>query len=191
MKRKKNYHLFKQKVSIIAGDFRHRKISFLDLEQLRPTSARTRETLFDWLQADTYGAKCLDLFSGSGILGFESLSRGANHVTFVDKNGRIAKQISDNCKLLNIDMMNKAVVLHADYSYALQDDFDIVFVDPPYALRILPEVLDKIKTLAVRYIYIEDDQPFEHWIKEMKCYDILKSKKAGGVYYGLLSPYQA
>ncbi len=180
-----------QSLQIIAGNYRHRKINFIEAEGLRPTGARIRETLFNWLQFDIYEKKCLDLFAGSGILGFEALSRGAKNVTFVEKNNQVAKQLQANIKQLKID---NATVVNQSFEQILSGEssqYDIIFLDPPYSLRLLPNLLEKVKTLSPKFIFIEDEQPFDDWINKNNDYTILKSKKAGNIYYGLLSPKSA
>ena len=88
---------------IIGGQWRGRKLSFADGEGLRPTMDRVRETLFNWLQGEIAGARCLDLFSGSGALGFEALSRYAAQVVMIDNNPQAVRAIRNNLKLLNTD----------------------------------------------------------------------------------------
>jgi 16S rRNA (guanine966-N2)-methyltransferase len=88
---------------IIGGEWRSRKLLFIDAQGLRPTPDRIRETLFNWLQGRILGANCLDLFAGSGVLGLEALSRGANQVDFVEKNKAVAKQLESNLGLLKSD----------------------------------------------------------------------------------------
>lgn len=172
--------------------YRHRKITFIDVDDLRPTGARLRETLFNWLQPEIAGAHCLDLFAGSGILGFEALSRGAASVTFVEKQRTAAKQLQNNLQTLHID---NAKVLNQDFRAALDDitdsTFDGIFLDPPYHLRLLPQLLNDIQRLSPQWVFIEDNQLFEKWIMKQGGYTISKSKKAGGIYYGLLRPCQA
>ncbi len=188
-KTKHNKNKSLQSVQIIAGEHRHRKIDFIAVEDLRPTGARLRETLFNWLQPHMCGAHCLDLFAGSGILGFEALSRGAESVTFVEKNRQAAMQLQRNARVLKLD---NARILH-DSAYSalekfekLAKPFDIIFLDPPYNLRCLPALLDKIHPLSAQWIFIEDNEPFEDWVSERGDYTIHKSKKAGNIYYGVL-----
>ncbi len=119
---------------IIGGDHRGRKLRFLDARGLRPTGDRIRETLFNWLQNDISGSHCLDMFAGSGALGFEAASRGAAQVHMIEYNPRVAAQLSDNCELLRIQDR-----VHVHKGSALSwvgknaDVFDIVFIDPPFA----------------------------------------------------------
>ncbi len=187
MQRKHRGNRPHKSVQIIAGEYRHRKIYFTEAQGLRPTGSRIRETLFNWLQPYLYGKTCLDLFAGSGALGFEALSRGAKHVTFVEKNRQVAQQIQNNIQQLNI---SNATLLNQDFTTVISNTniaYDIIFLDPPYDLRLLPTLLEQVKTLSPSYIFIEDNRPFEKWVSEKGDYHILKSKKAGGIYYGLLT----
>ena len=92
--------VLKNQVKIIGGLWKRKNISFLDAPGLRPTPSRVRETLFNWLNQDLTGKVCLDLFSGSGVIGFESLSRGALSVVMVEKSPQAYKMIENNKKLL-------------------------------------------------------------------------------------------
>lgn len=120
-------------VRIIAGAYRRRRILFPRLPALRPTPDRVRETLFNWLRREIAGARCLDLFAGSGALGFEALSRGAADVVFVESNRRAAEAIRGNISRLEI---RGAEVFPSDardfLAAAPAAPFDIVFLDPPY-----------------------------------------------------------
>lgn len=177
-----------QSVQVIGGTYRHRKINFIEVDDLRPTGARLRETLFNWLQGYLCDANCLDLFAGSGILGLEAISRGAKSVTFVEKDYCAAEQLRENIAILNIV---NATVINSDFCDALQGQFDIIFLDPPYTLRLLPELLDAIKPLNPKWIFIEDNESFNDWVSARGDYDIIKNKKAGNIYYGLLQLLKA
>ncbi len=118
---------------IIGGDWRSRKLRFPDAGGVRPTPARTRETLFNWLAYHLAGRRCLDLFAGSGALGLEALSRGAGHATLVDHTPALAKALSANLQTLACDRAD--VVCQDVASYLRQPParaFDIVFMDPPF-----------------------------------------------------------
>ena len=145
---------------IIAGQWRGRKLSFADGEGLRPTMDRVRETLFNWLQNEIAGARCLDLFSGSGALGLEALSRYAGEVVMIDKNPQAVRMIrtnlellgADNAQILQMDARSyldslcalpqaaKGSSLQSAKGSSLQAAkgstppqlFDIVFLDPPF-----------------------------------------------------------
>lgn len=118
---------------IIGGDWRSRKLRFPDAGGVRPTPARTRETLFNWLAFHLAGSDCLDLFAGSGALGLEALSRGAGRVSLVDHTPALAKALRDNLRLLKSD--GGEVICSDVESYLRQRNrppFDIVFMDPPF-----------------------------------------------------------
>jgi 16S rRNA (guanine966-N2)-methyltransferase len=132
-------------VRIIGGEFRGRRLSFPDVPGLRPTTDRVRETVFNWLQNDIVGARCIDLFSGSGALGFEALSRGAKDVTFVDQEGTACKQLSTNLSVLCAD---NATVVCSDASAYLERtemSFDVVFLDPPFGKAMLEAICIKLE----------------------------------------------
>lgn len=118
---------------IIGGDWRSRKLRFPDAGGVRPSPARTRETLFNWLNFQIAGSDCLDLFAGSGALGLEALSRGAASTTLVDHTPALASALRDNLRLLKSD---KGVVVCQDAESFLANrqrpPFDIVFMDPPF-----------------------------------------------------------
>ncbi len=118
---------------IIGGDWRSRKLKFPDAGGVRPTPARTRETLFNWLAFHLAGSDCLDLFAGSGALGLEALSRGAGHATLVDHTPALANALRTNLRLLKSE--SGEVVCSAVEHYLAQRQrppFDIVFMDPPF-----------------------------------------------------------
>ncbi|TPW17985.1 MAG: methyltransferase, partial [Halothiobacillaceae bacterium] len=116
---------------IIGGTWRSRRLEFPTVEQLRPTPDRVRETLFNWLQHRIGGARCLDLFAGSGALGFEALSRGANEVVFVEIDPAAVQALRANAQRLQAD---NAQIIHEEalrYLAKPADPFDIIFLDPP------------------------------------------------------------
>lgn len=122
------------KVRIIGGQWRSRMLSFPDVATLRPTPGAMRETLFSWLMPYLHGRVCLDLYAGSGALGFEAASRGAGSVVMVEKNPRVAAALKRNQQL--IDDQNKISVTQcAALAYLSTTDrlFDLIFLDPPFA----------------------------------------------------------
>lgn len=178
------------RLRIIAGKWRSRKLEFPDREGLRPTTDRVRETLFNWLQADIPGSHCLDLFAGSGALGFEAASRGAAGVVMLERNQQAASALGRNIELLEADNIELVV---ADALSWLRDNrrvFDIVFIDPPFSAGVLSEcceLLERGQCLAEdAKIYIE------HAAGDNACvvpetWQCLKSKLAGRVAYKLFS----
>lgn len=132
-------------VRIIGGDWRGRKLPVLVADGLRPTSDRVRETVFNWLQFEVPGANCLDVFAGSGALGLEALSRGANHVTLLELNGENAKQLKQNLSTLK---SKKAEVVQTDSLQWLakppSQTYDVIFLDPPFNQGLMQPAVDLI-----------------------------------------------
>jgi len=178
------------RLRIVAGNWRSRLLDIADVPGLRPTSERIRETLFNWLEPRIHGARCLDLFAGTGALGLEALSRGAASAVFVEKSMRAVGSLNANIKTLGAE---GAVVRHMhalDYLRGENtEQFDLVFLDPPFAAGMIVEVcrlLAERKLLANdARIYIEqarskaDPELPEGW-------QVLKNKTAGGVRYMLV-----
>ncbi len=121
------------RIRVIGGSLRNSRIEVPDLPGLRPTTDRVRETLFNWLQPVVDGARCLDLYAGTGALGLEALSRGAAAVTFVEREPRLAAALKANLARLKVE----GEVIADDAARWLQGrarPFDLVFLDPPFAL---------------------------------------------------------
>jgi 16S rRNA (guanine966-N2)-methyltransferase len=187
-------------VRIIGGKWRGRKLKFVNAPGLRPTPDRVRETLFNWLQAHIGEAKCLDLFAGSGAIGFEALSRGASNVIFVEKNRRAFAQLNENIALLNAE---NASLLHADAfrflkqqgkagskSDAESEVFDIIFLDPPFRkghARELLALIQKQQLLAQEgMIYLEHERDEDVNVQDFGLKDY-KQTDAGQVISRLLT----
>ncbi len=133
-------HTLPGRLRIVAGKWRSRLLQIIDEPELRPTSERIRETLFNWLRTVTEGARCLDLFAGTGALGIEALSRGAARVVFVEKSAKLAAAIRDNLEALQT--ANAEVIRRDAMDYLRNADpvpFDIVFLDPPFDEEMLAE----------------------------------------------------
>lgn len=180
-------------VRIISGKWRGRKLPVKNAQGLRPTTDRIKETVFNWLAADLYQAKCLDVFAGSASLGLEALSRQAQHATFLELNKDAAAQIKQNFALLKID---NATLHHTDaldyLSYKNPQNqkniFDIVFIDPPFRKGLLNNVIELLEQndwLAENaYIYVEAEKELETPIVPQHWY-LLKEKQAGQVSFRL------
>ena len=126
-----------QKIRIIGGVWRSRLLSVLDLSGLRPTTDRVRETVFNWLGQDLVGLKCLDLFAGTGALGFEAASRHAHSVTLLEKDKKAHAKLLANFALLQSSPAPGAVeILHRDSLEFLKQQADcssnLIFIDPPF-----------------------------------------------------------
>lgn len=121
------------RIRLISGRWRGRKLAFPDSAGLRPTGDRIRETLFNWLAPELPGAHCLDLFAGSGALGFEALSRGAAHCTMVESASVAVAQLRRNAELLAADNLTVINATAQTWLARASGGFDIVFIDPPFA----------------------------------------------------------
>jgi 16S rRNA (guanine966-N2)-methyltransferase len=123
----------KNELRIIGGRWRSRKIRFPEIPGLRPTPDRVRETLFNWLRDDLDGARCLDLYAGSGALGLEAISRGAARTVLVERDARACAALQENLALLAAG--REIRVVRADVERFLRsqgEPFDLVFLDPPF-----------------------------------------------------------
>lgn len=131
----------KNTVRIVGGSWRRRLLAFPDAADLRPTPDRVRETLFNWLGQDLTGLACLDLFAGSGVLGFEAASRGARIVTLVENDPAAVRALHASRQAL--DARQVAIVQADALSFLAHPEnrYDVVFLDPPYRLNLLPRVL--------------------------------------------------
>lgn len=170
-------------VKIIGGSWKRKNIFFYDSDGLRPSLNRIRDILFNWLGQDLSYKKCLDLFAGSGVLGFESLSRNAESCSLVEKNKLNALNLTNNKKNLNAE---NAFIINSTAETFLQNNnesFDIIFYDPPFSMinpdLLLNEIKKHLKPEGV--IYFETNQ--QYLGSEFK---ILKNSKAGKVYFYLL-----
>ncbi|MDH3377172.1 MAG: 16S rRNA (guanine(966)-N(2))-methyltransferase RsmD [Gammaproteobacteria bacterium] len=122
------------RVRIIGGVWRRRIFKFPTTPELRPTSDRARETLFNWLAPHISGRRCLDLFAGSGALGFEAASRGAQSVVMVDNDQQVIQQLRDNRTSLGATQIDIVAADALRYVDSCDRQFDLIFVDPPFHL---------------------------------------------------------
>ena len=143
-------------IRIIGGRCRGRKIPVLRAQSLRPTMDRARETLFNWLMHDIADARCLDVFAGSGALGFESLSRGAKCAVLLEKSSSVFHQLQQSCDLLGFDTSCR--VKHRDATKWLarpsREPFDIIFIDPPFQY---PQMITKTLYFIAEFQWILPD----------------------------------
>ena len=171
------------KVRIIAGKYRRRLLAFPDVDGLRPTPDRVRTTLFNWLGHELDGLHCLDLFAGSGALGFEAASRGAKHVVLIERDRKAVAALKASRELLGateIDVMGADAL---SYIKSTRERFDLIFLDPPFSLDLLPVLLPLLPSLLNEggRVYAEAAKwpPLDGWI-------VLKDGAAGMVHYALL-----
>ncbi len=177
----------KNKLRIIGGQYRSRVLAFIDAEGLRPTLDRVRETLFNWLAQPVIGANCLDLFAGSGALGFEAVSRGAGSLTMVENNARVVQQLKANSHLLQLDGVQVVRQKAQQFIQQTKEKFDIVFVDPPFAMADLVEIPQKLEQAAIlsdnALIYLECASRQKYTLPDN--WQVLKQKKSGDVFFQL------
>ncbi|MCS4503005.1 16S rRNA (guanine(966)-N(2))-methyltransferase RsmD [Arhodomonas aquaeolei] len=150
----------RNRLRIVAGEWGGRRLPFPDARGLRPTAERVRETLFNWLRAEVAGARCLDLFAGSGALGLEAASRGAREVVCVERSRRVAGVLRENVERL--DGGGRVSVAVADarrYLDGPASPFDLVFLDPPFSSSIIDPVCAGLEAggwLSPRaFVYVE------------------------------------
>lgn len=173
-------------VRIVGGQWRRHTLRFPDSEGLRPTPDRVRETLFNWLGQDLDGLTCVDLFAGSGALGFEAASRGAERVVMVERSPRVLGALKENARRLKgID--DRVELLGGDalkFAAACQQPFDLVFADPPYEQGwvarlepLLPRLLKEDGAL-----YLEAEFP----VPALGPWKTVRQGQAGQVHFHLL-----
>ncbi|WP_289047829.1 16S rRNA (guanine(966)-N(2))-methyltransferase RsmD [uncultured Psychrobacter sp.] len=199
-------------VRIIGGQYKRRIVSFIDAEGLRPTPDRLRETLFNWLIADIHDAKVLDSCAGSGVLGFEALSRGAAHATFIEVSSAQVIMLRQSAEQLRLDASNYQIIQGTaeqvlTQNQTIQRHFDIVFIDPPYAQDLWQPILTAlIKQSLINtetLIYLEADkdltlqldqlvasinesaEPLADIAQSLIRFECLKQTKVGQVVAGL------
>lgn len=171
---------------IIGGEHRSRLVEFDAGPGVRPTPDRVRQTLFDWLSPIIEGARCLDLFAGSGALGLEALSRGAGQVAFIDTGNAQAAAI--RAALATLRLADRATVGTTDALAYLASvpaaSFDIVFVDPPFDRGLLAPVLERLPRVLRpgHRVYVESRQGT---LVLPPGFSLLREKQAGQVSYGL------
>ncbi len=172
-------------VRIIGGLWRSRLIEFPDAADLRPTPDRVRETLFNWLGRDLSGMVCLDLFAGSGALGFEALSRGAASVIMVEKNPAVLRALRDNAQKLGATGLTVVRGDALEFVRGARSRFDVVFVDPPYRLGMQVAALGLLRGLLAEggRVYLEGDSVFE----APRGWAIFRRARAGNVHFHLLA----
>ena len=167
-----------------AGEWRSRLLQFPDAEGLRPTPDRVRQTVFNWLGQDLTGKVCLDLFAGTGVMGFEALSRNAKSVVLVELAKAPYQALLQNQLMLKA---SQAKIVQQDALQFLssnQQQFDVIFCDPPYQKqwmdKLLPLISDHLTEKGLLYAEAEYEiESNAHW-------QVVKHGKAGNVHYHLL-----
>ena len=184
-----------RQVRIIAGQWKRTPLPVPDVEGLRPTPDRVRETLFNWLEHLQHrswrGRHCLDLFAGTGALGFEAASRGAESVLLVESDPRAIQRLEatrDKLEAANVRIQRGDA---AQLLTRQTQKFHLIFLDPPYSEQRLPALLPRCQDLLAPggLVYAESDQPFigpeaDEW---MNAWKVVRLDKAGTVHFGLFA----
>lgn len=178
----------RNQLRIIGGEWRGRKLAFAELPGLRPTGDRIRETLFNWLAPYVPGARCLDLYAGSGALGLEAASRGAAKVVMLDSAPQVVRLLREHCRTLNAAQVEVLQADALDYLRGPAQPFDILFLDPPFHQDLLAPSCERLESggwLAPRaWIYLEAERSLGEPILP-EGWRLHRSKTAGDVGYFL------
>lgn len=163
---------------------RSRVISFPDEEGLRPTPDRVRETLFNWLGQTLHGRACLDLFAGSGALGFEAASRGAERVVMVERNPDVFRALKDNIAKLSCSGVSAYREDGLEFAARDAHRYDVIFLDPPFRSDCLTGLLEILPQRLKEHgrVYVESGTA----IDIVPPWQVIRSGKAGQVHYQLL-----
>ncbi len=178
------------RLRIVAGKWRSRLLRIADVQDLRPTSERIRETVFNWLRGSIGGARCLDLYAGTGALGFEALSRGAAHVDFVESSGVAAAALDAARRELEVENSRVHRRDAIDFLKASAGArYDIVFLDPPYSSDAIAKLCrllaEKERLVAGGQVYFEQPKARQD-IEFPPEWQITHDKTAGQVRFGLV-----
>jgi 16S rRNA (guanine966-N2)-methyltransferase len=175
-------------VRLIGGAWRRRVLRFPDAEGLRPTPDRVRETLFNWLGQDLSGLSCLDLFAGSGALGFEAASRGASSVVMVERSAGVVAALCANAERLaaaeRVEIVRADAVEFASSRDASAPRFDVLFLDPPYNQGWLGRLAPMLPRLLADdgVMYVEAETALDACGR----WRTTRRGKAGQVFYHLM-----
>ena len=178
-----------QHVRILSGCWRGTKLPVLLQDDIRPTPNRVRETLFNWLQAQIVGSHCLDLFAGSGALGFEAVSRGASKAILVDFDQQVTRLLTQQVEKLQAKQIEIVCDDAMHYLNNIEQEFDIIFLDPPFSkfnpLEILALIKDNQLLKPEGLVYVELSA--NNFSKNLPPgWQWKRQSKAGEVQYGLL-----
>jgi 16S rRNA (guanine966-N2)-methyltransferase len=171
------------RVRIIGGKWRSRIVRFPPASEIRPTPDRVRETVFNWLGQRLDGLSCLDLFAGSGALGFEAMSRGARRVVMVERDRAVAQALRESARTLEAEDLEVVDGDALAYLKRAGESFDVVFIDPPYASDLATKVFAKLPPLLNpgARVYAESASP----LAPPEPWRALREDRAGAVRYAL------
>jgi len=174
-------------VRLIAGQYRGRRLPVVSVDGLRPTGDRLRETLFNWLQNDIAGARCLDAFAGSGALGFEAASRHAKSVTLVEPNREAVTALRQSQKTLDASSVEIVHQTFESFAVGSPEPFDLVFIDPPFDGADFVAILKATQSILAPHgwVYIECPKslseeavtlPPEWEVRRDKCFGDVRAR---------------
>jgi 16S rRNA (guanine(966)-N(2))-methyltransferase RsmD len=174
----------RNQVRIIGGAWRSRMLAFPPRPDLRPTPDRARETLFNWLGQDLTGKTCLDLFAGSGALGFEAASRGATRVVMVERDAASFRALQSNAAALGAGVVELKRKDALEFLRADDGSYDVVFLDPPfradYLLQVLPSLTARLAAGAMVHVEAPRAPALPPY------WEVWRSDRAGAVTHQLL-----
>jgi 16S rRNA (guanine966-N2)-methyltransferase len=172
-------------VRIVGGEWRSRRIRFTPIEGLRPTPDRVRETLFNWLGQDLAGVTCVDLFAGSGALGFEAASRGARRVVMVERDRTALASLERNRDALPAPQVEVVRMDALEFLRCNTAEYDVIFLDPPFAAdmwsRLIPLLAARLKRDGRVYCEAGDD------LQWPQGWGVEKQGRAGQVHFQLVA----
>lgn len=180
---------------IISGRWHGRRLHFPDAADLRPTTDRTRETVFNWLAPVIRDAVCLDLFAGTGAFGFEALSRGAKHAVMIEKQPLLTTALKTHAAVLQCEdqvsiLTEKSPQCIAKYCSQWPSPIDVVFLDPPFRANLIPDCCRALEASLclnqTAYIYIETEKTFALEVHLPPNWQIIRQDRAGQVAYYLV-----
>lgn len=174
----------RNRVRIVGGQWRSRLLAFPDVAGLRPTPDRVRETVFNWLGQDLTGKRCLDLYAGSGALGFEAASRHARSVVMVERDARAMQALQENQVLLDAQAIQLRRADALEFLAADTGNYDVVFADPPYAAADRETLLKRIRPRLAEdaVVYLEAPASFD----PPAGWRLFRGARAGAVHFRLL-----
>src|SRR5262245_36085299 len=174
----------RNKVRIVGGTWRSRLIAFSPSGSLRPTPDRVRETLFNWLGQDLTGRSCLDLFAGSGALGFEAASRGAQRVVMVEREPAVYRALAANRDRLKAEAVELVKEDALEFLRADRGVYDVVFLDPPFGAGYWPQLTALLpqRLAPAAMVFRESGTRFE----AASGWEVYREGRAGQVRYQLL-----
>ena len=176
------------RVRIVGGIWRSRLIRFADRPGLRPTPDRVRETVFNWLGQDLTGRAVLDLYAGSGALGFEAASRGARSVVMVERDATSVRALKEACAALEAHQVEVVRADALEFALRARSQYDVIFLDPPFADAPWDVLLQRMAALLASegYLYCESGAP----LQPSAAWTVHRQGRAGQVNYALLKRAQ-